>query len=150
MIRTTLLIAAAVTLIPVGASAQSPCSLLTPDQIKAVLNSPVDPGQPGVAKDSNDCTWSDPRGEDRVYIALQPRTAFQTTRSQIEKAGGHPTSVTGVGEDAFFVSSGDSSCALYVLAKNHLLLLTVNGPNASQEQNQAFEKTLATQILPQL
>jgi hypothetical protein len=151
MIRICLTLAATAALIPAAAArAQAPCSLLTPDQIKAVLNSPVDPGQPGVAKDSNDCTWSDPRGEDRVYIALQPRTAFQTTRAQIEKTGGHPTSVTGVGEDAFFVSSGDTSVALYVLAKNHLLLLTVNGPNATQEQNQAFEKTLATQILPQL
>ena len=150
MIRTTLLIAAAASLIPTAAHAHAPCSLLTPDQIKAVLNSPVEPGQPGVAKDSNDCTWSDTRGEDRVYIALKPRPAFQTTRTQIANAGGHPTSVTGVGEDAFFVSSGDSSSALYVLAKNHLLLLTVNGPNATQEQNEAAEKALATKILPQL
>jgi hypothetical protein len=149
MIRTCLALVAAAILIP-AAHAQAPCSLLTPDQIKAVLNSPVESGQPGVAKNSNDCTWSDPRGEDRVYIALQPRTAFQTTRAQIEKTGSHPTPVTGVGEDAFFVSSGDSSSALYVLAKNHLLLLTVNGPNASQEQNQAFEKALATQVVPQL
>jgi hypothetical protein len=153
MIRTFLLIAAAATLIPIAAHAQAPCSLLTPDQIKTILNSPVDPGQPGVAKNSNDCTWSDADGEDRVYIALQPRAAFQTTRTQIEKNGGQPTSVTGVGEDAFFVSSqqpGDTSAALYVLTKNHLLILTVNGPNATQEQNQASEKTLATQLLPQL
>jgi hypothetical protein len=150
MIRTCLALAAAATLIPAAAHAQAPCSLLTPEQIKAALNSPVEPGQPGVAKDSNDCTWSDSRGEDRVYIALQPRTKFQTTRAQIEKAGGHPTPVTGVGEDAFFVSSGESSTALYVLAKNHLLLLTVNKPDATQEQNEAAEKALATQILPQL
>ena len=149
MIRTTLFLAAVASLIPAAARAQAPCSLLTPDQIKAVLNSPVDPGQPGVAKDSNDCTWSDTRGEDRVYIALQPRASFQTTRTKIEKAGGHTTSVTGVGEDAFLVSD-DSSSALYVLTKNHLLILTVTGPNATGEQNQAFEKTLATQLLPKL
>ena len=150
MIRTTLLFAAAITLISAGAHAQAPCSLLTPEQIKAVINSPVEAGQAGVAKDSNECTWSDSRGEDRVYIALQPRASFQTTRAQIVKNGGHPTPVTGVGEDAFFVSSGDTSSALYVLAKNHLLLLTVSGPNASQQDNQGFEKALATQILPQL
>ena len=152
MIRTCLALAAAATLIPAAAHAQAPapCSLLTPDQIKAALNSPVEPGQPGVAKDSNDCTWSDPRGADRVYIALRPRANFQTTRAQIVKAGGRPTSVTGVGEDAFFVSSGDSSSALYVLAKNHLLLLTVNKPDGTQQDNEAAEKTLATQILPQL
>jgi hypothetical protein len=150
MIRICLTLAAAATLVPAAAHAQAPCSLLTTDQIKAVLNSPVEPGQPGVAKDSNECIWSDAKGEDRVYIALRPRANFQTIRAQIEKAGGHPTPVTGVGEDAFFVSSGDSSSALYVLAKNHLLLLTVSGPNASQQDNRAFEKTLATQILTQL
>ena len=150
MIRTCLFLAAAVALIPTAAHAQAPCSLLTPDQIKAVLNSPVEPGQPGVAKDSNECTWSDAQGGDRVYIALGPRTDFQKTRTQIEKNEGHPTSVTGVGDDAFFVSSGDTSSALYVLAKNHLLILTVTGPDATLEQNQAFEKTLATQLLPKL
>jgi hypothetical protein len=150
MIRTCLTLAAAAAFIAAAAHAQAPCSLLTPDQIKAVLNSPVEPGQPGVAKDSNDCTWSDAQGEDRVYIALQPRADFQKTRTQIEKNGLHPTPVTGVGEDAFFVSSGDTSSALYVLTKNHLLLLTVNKPDASEQDNQAAEKTLATQILPQL
>ena len=149
MIRTTLLLAAAAALIP-AAHAQDPCSLLTPDQIKAVLNSPVEPGQPGVAKDSNECTWSEARGADRVYLALRPGADFQTTRIKMAKAGVHTTAVTGVGEDAFFVSSGDSSSALYVLAKNHLLLLTVNKPDATQQDNQAAEKTLATQILPQL
>lgn len=62
MIRTILLLAAAAILLPAAARAQEPCSLLAPDQIKAVLNSPVEPGQPGVAKDSNDCTWSDANG----------------------------------------------------------------------------------------
>jgi hypothetical protein len=56
MIRACLILAAAATLISAALHAQAPCSLLTPDQIKAVLNSPVEPGQPGVAKDSNDCT----------------------------------------------------------------------------------------------
>jgi hypothetical protein len=53
MIHPTLLLAAFALLIPTAARAQTPldpCSLLTPDQIKAVLNSPVEPGQPGIAK----------------------------------------------------------------------------------------------------
>jgi hypothetical protein len=149
MIRPTLLLFSAAVLIPATARAQDPCSLLTPDQIKAVLNSPVEPGQPGVAKDSNECTWSDAQGEDRVYIALRPGTDFRTFRTKIEKSGGHPSPVTGLGEDAFLVSD-ESSSALYVLSKNHLLLLTVNSPDATPEKNQAAEKALATQILPKL
>jgi hypothetical protein len=149
MIRTFLTLAAAATLIPAALHAQAPCSLLTPAQIKVILNSSVEPGQPGIAKDSNDCTWSDAQGEDRVYIALLPRAKFQTTRAQIEKNGGQTTPVTGLGEDAFFVSD-ESSSALYVLAKNHFLLLTVTLPDGTQQTNQAAEKTLATQILPKL
>lgn len=150
MIRTSLLIGAVVGLIPVAARAQEACSLLTAEQIKAVLNSPVEAGQPGVAKGSNECTWSDARGEDRVYIALRPGADFRTIRAQIEKAGQHVSAVTGVGEDAFTVSSGDSSSALYVLAKNHFLLVTVNSPDGSQQNDEAAEKALIAQILPKL
>ncbi len=162
MIRATLFLAAAAALIP-AAHAQTPldpCSLLTPDQIKAVLNSPVEPGQPGVAKDSNECTWSDANGADRLYIALRPAAEFRTIRSNIEKAGGHTTPVTGLGQDAFFVSPDESSAALYILTKTHLVLLTVTLPDApqptgsqpttTQQTTQAAEKTLATQILPKL
>ncbi len=157
MIRATLLLAAAAALIP-AAHAQTPldpCSLLTPDQIKAVLNSPVEPGQPGVAKGSNECTWSDANGADRVYIALRPAAEFRTIRSNLEKSGGHATPVTGLGQDAFFVSPDETSSALYVLTKTHLVLLTVTLPDTTQQtsiqQNtQAAEKSLATQILPKL
>ncbi|HTV07751.1 MAG TPA: hypothetical protein VMD97_01745 [Candidatus Aquilonibacter sp.] len=152
MIRTTLLLAAAAVLIP-AAHAQTPldpCTLLTPDQIKAVLNSPVEPGQPGVAKGSDECTWGDANGDDRVYIALRPAADFHTFRKQIEKNGGQVTPVTGLGDDAFFVSPDESSSALYVLTKTHLLLLTVTPPDSTQQQVQAAEKALATQILPKL
>jgi hypothetical protein len=73
MIRTTLFFAAAATLIPAAAHAQDPCSLLTPDQIKAVLSVPVNPGQAGGTKDSPDCTWKDTKGEDRVHISFNTR-----------------------------------------------------------------------------
>ena len=148
MIRTIPAIAV-VALIPAAAPAQDACSLLTPDQIKAALNSPVEAGQPGLVKDSNECTWSDDRGVDRVFLALRPGADFQKARTNIAKAGGHPTPATGLGEDAFFLSS-DESAALYVLAKNHFILLTVTLPDGAQETNQAAEKALATQILPKL
>lgn len=150
MIRTYLTLAAAATLIPIAAHAQDPCSLLTPDQIKAVLNSPVEPGQPGAAKDSNECTWSDARGVDRVYLGLRPGADFQTTRAKMAKNGVHTTAVSGVGEDAFSVCSDSSSCALYALAKNHFLLLTVYASDDGPQDVQAAEKALANQILPRL
>jgi hypothetical protein len=151
MIRTTLSIAAAATLLmATAAHAQDPCSLLTPDQIKPVLSLPVNPGTPGGTKDSPDCTWKDAKGEDRVYVSLKARDTFNVTRAQMANTG-RLASVTGVGEDAFFVTSPAGSTAyLYALGKHHLLLLQINIPNASRQDNEAAEKALASEILPKL
>ena len=149
MIRTTLFLAAAATLAP-AAHAQAPCSLLTQDQIKAVVSVPVNPGTPGGTKDSPDCTWKDGKGEDRVYLSLKTRDNYNVVHAQMQ-ASGRLVAVTGVGEDAFFVTSpAGSTSYLYALGKKHLLLLQVNIPNASRQDNQAAEKGLATQILPKL
>ncbi|HEX5284065.1 MAG TPA: DUF3558 family protein [Bryocella sp.] len=150
MIRTTLALVAAATLIPAAAPAQAPCTLLTPDQIKAVVGGPVNPGTPGGSKDAPDCTWKDSKGEDRVYVSLKSRDTFNVTRAQMSNTG-RLASVTGVGEDAFFVSSAAGSAAyLYALGKHHLLLLQVNVPNASRQDNEAAEKAVAGEILPKL
>jgi hypothetical protein len=151
MIRTTLTLAAAATLLTATAAhAQAPCSLLTPDQIKAVVSVPVNPGTPGGTKDSPDCTWKDAKGEDRIYISLKTRDNYNVLHAQMQNSG-RLVSVTGVGEDAFFVTSpAGSTSYLYALGKHHLLLLQVNIPNASRQDNQAAEKGVATQILPKL
>jgi hypothetical protein len=160
MIRATLVICSAMLVCALFASAPlvstaaaqaqaaAPCSLLTLDQIKAALGSPVEPGQPGEGKGSHDCTWSDNKGEDRVYLALLPRTQFAPTRVQVQKIGSL-TPVTGIGEDAFFLST-EVRAALYVLSKDHFLLLTVTGPDLGKDANEAAEKALALQILSKL
>jgi hypothetical protein len=150
MIRTTLFFAAATTVFTAAAHAQDPCSLLTPVQIKAVLSVPVNPGQSGGTKESPDCTWKDAKGEDRVYVSLKSRDTFNVTRAQMANTG-RLASVTGVGEDAFFVTSAAGSTAyLYALGKHFLLLLQVNIPNASRGDNEAAEKAIAAEILPKL
>jgi hypothetical protein len=150
MIRTTLPLAAAAILFTAAAHAQAPCSLVTADQIKAVVGVPVNPGQPGGTKDSPDCTWKDAKGENRVYISLKTRDNYNVVHAQMQNSG-RLTSVTGVGEDAFFVTSPAGSTAyLYALGKHHLLLLQINIPNASRQDNEAAEKGLATEILPKL
>ena len=149
MIRTILSIAAAA-LFTATANAQAPCSLLTADQIKAAVNVPVTPGQPGGTKDAPDCTWKDAKGEDRVYISLKTRDNYNVVHAQMQ-ASGRLVAVTGVGEDAFFVTSPAGSTAyLYALGKHHLLLLQINIPNGSRQDNEAAEKGVATEILPKL
>jgi hypothetical protein len=64
---------------------------------------------------------------------------------------GHLANVSGVGEDAFFVSGAVGSTAyLYAIGKHRLLLLQVNIPNASREENEAAEKALANEVLLKL
>ena len=83
-------------------------------------------------------------------MSLKPRDTFNVTRAQMATTG-RLTSVTGVGEDAFFVTSPAGSTAyLYALGKHHLLLLQANVPNASRQDNEASEKALANEILPKL
>jgi hypothetical protein len=148
MIRSSLTLFAAA-LFSLAAHAQSPCTLLTPDQIKAVVSVPVAPGTPGGSKDAPDCTWKDSKGEDRVYVSLKTRDNYNVTKAQMQNTG-RLAPVTGVGEDAFFVSSTGSTAYLYTLGKKHLLLLNISIPNASKQDNEAAEKALATSILPKL
>lgn len=148
MIRTSLTLAAAA-LVATAAHAQAPCSLLTPDQVKAVVGAPVTPGQAGGSKESPDCTWRDAKGENRVYLSLKTRDNFNVTRAQMQNTG-RLSNVGGVGEDAFFMTATGSAAYLYALGKRHLLLLQVNIPNASKQDNEAAEKALANQILPKI
>ena len=123
----------------------SPCALLTPDQIKVVLSSPVLMGKPGSA----DCTWADAHGETRVYLSLKDATDFHSLRDSMQ-ATGRLVPITGLAEDAFFVSGTGSAAALYALKRKRVLLLTVDGVGFSKAQNVGAEKALATQLLPKL
>jgi|GEM_PF-5559619 len=125
-----------------------PCSLVTPEQIKTLVDTPVVLGKPG-AGDSHDCTWADSKGVTRVYLSLKDGADFKDLRASMQ-ATGRLLPITGLAEDAFFVSSVSSSTALYALKAKRLLLLTVDGAGFSKAQNQAAEKALATQILAQL
>jgi hypothetical protein len=126
----------------------TPCSLITPDQIKTLIDTPVVLGKPGSA-DSHDCTWADSKGVTRVYVSLKDADGFKDLRTSMQ-ATGRLLPITGLAEDAFFVSSVSSSTALYALKAKRLLLLTVDGAGFSKAQNQAAEKALAAQILAKL
>ncbi|HVG27898.1 MAG TPA: hypothetical protein VM865_09860 [Acidobacteriaceae bacterium] len=128
-----------------AAKEPAPCDLLTPDAIKTVIESPVQPGQPG----AGDCTWHDAKGETRGYLSLKDAADFHSLRSQMQ-ASGRLVPVTGLAGDAFFVSSTGSSAALYTLKAKRVLLLTVDGVGYSKAQNEAAEKSLAAQILARL
>ena len=127
------------------------CTLLTPTQIKTVLTTPLSEGKPGTPTDgTTDCTWSDPKGETRVYLSLNdPGIHYKSFRDSM-LATGKLVPIPGLGGDAFFISSAGNSAALYVLKDKHLLLITVDGVNFTKAQNESAEQTLAIAILPKL
>ena len=140
---------------PLHAEPPTPCTLLSPLQIKAVLNSksdtPLLDGKPGSPSDgTTDCTWPDSKGETRVYLSLhEPGIEYKSFRDSM-RATGRFVAVPGLGGDAFFIASPGNTAALYVLQGKQLLLVTVNGFGFTKAQNESAEQILATAILPKL
>jgi hypothetical protein len=133
----------------------SPCALLTPQQMKTVLggspNAAVLAAKPGSPSDgTTDCTWADSKGETRLYLSLkEPGIDYKSFRDSMQ-ATGRLVPVSGLAADAFYISSSGNSAALYVLKGKHLLLVTVDGVGFTKAQNEAAERTLATEALPKL
>jgi hypothetical protein len=148
MTRLATLASATLLFAALASHAQAPCTLLTPDQMNPVIGTQVQAGQPGQAP-ANDCTWKDSKGEDRVYLSLRDPKDFSSLRESMASTG-RLVPITGLSGDAFFVSSTGSSAALYALKGKHVILLTVTGVDFSKAQNEAAEKSLATQILDKL
>ena len=98
--------------------------LLTPTQIKTVLTTPLSEGKPGTPTDgTTDCTWSDPKGQTRVYLSLNdPGIHYKSFRDSM-LATGRLVPIPGLADDAFFISSPGNSAALYALNSKHLLLV---------------------------
>jgi hypothetical protein len=128
-----------------------PCALLSPAQIKTVLDTPVLDGKPGTPSDgTTDCTWPDSKGETRLYLSLkEPGIEYKSFRDSM-LATGRLVPVSGLSADAFYIASAGNSAALYVLKGRHLLLITVSGIGVTRAQNESTERTFATQILPKL
>jgi hypothetical protein len=140
---------------PLRAEPPTPCALLSPLQIKTVLNgkpdTPLLDGKPGSPSDgTTDCTWPDSKGETRVYLSLkEPGIEYRSFRDSM-RATGRFVAVPGLGGDAFFIASAGNTAALYVLKGKQLLLVTVNGFGFTKAQNESAEQILATAILPKL
>jgi hypothetical protein len=103
----------------------------------------------GVAGDG-DCTWKSLKGEDRVYLQVKDAGPDYKSFRDSMMATGKLAPVSGLAEDAFYVSSHGSSAALYAMKAHHLLLITVDGPGFDKAGNEGAEKILMTAILPRV
>ena len=138
-----------------GAPASDPCSLLTPEQVSAVLGAQVGPGKRLV---STVCDWRAPnrptgKKEKAVTITLLDANGFAATKMQMNIRGITKTPVSGIGDEAVYGTSGLAS-TLSVKKGSFYFVVQVDGfpfnKAEGTDETEAKEKTLATQILSKL
>ena len=124
------------------ARAADTCNLLTTAEISAATGDPVTTTTPG----PSNCIWSGKAS--RVYLTIRDGSGWASFKS-MAIGGGHATATSGVGDDAFFLGSGAQSF-LYALKGKQFIILRVNVPQFSADQNQAAMKTLANAAVGRL
>lgn len=133
---------------PATAAPGDSCSLLTPAQIKSATSADVNAGSAASAKL---CQWnaSSPANSSVKFITL---LLYSDTKSfaagKNMPAPAVVTSVSGIGDDAFFLAVADQ-VGLIVKKGSGMFKITVYA-KLSVDQKEAMEKSLATQIASQL
>ena len=121
------------------------CSLITADEAAAVLGKPVDPGQvptPG----AHSCLFTTTAlGIGSIEISITSVRDFKPTQKSI--AGLTITQVSGIGDDAYYISMGAGYEVLNVRKGQTTFSTSVLLKGASDSQLMAGEKTLAMAIL---
>jgi hypothetical protein len=135
------------------------CSLLTPAQVSSALSVAV-----GIGKQEGqlDCEWDQPgwtmvRGV-RVLLHilgpvgnLTPVERFNTIKMPLPVAGITKTPLSGVGDDAVYVSRASSAPELTVKKGNTVFQISIQGlPRNQINQIEAKEKALAQDVLAKL
>jgi hypothetical protein len=140
-----------------AAPATDACSLLTQVQLSAALAVSMDAGKyvtPGFVRT---CTWAPSSGPTAAIkyftLYLQSADGFEAGKSLIQlgkgKGAAVVTSVSGVGDDAYYASFGSNITSLIVKKRDLAFKLTLYGASAP-EKVMVMEKTLALQVLSKL
>ena len=133
-----------------NAAPSDPCSLLTPDQIGAVIGSTVEAGK---AVGTKMCQWlvpNQPAGLNgkKVAVTLQDSRAFAYAKTPVNDARITKTPVSGVGDEAIQGTTLGKVTTLTVKKGDTVFVVHVTG--FPVDQAQSMEKSLALQILPKL
>ena len=133
---------------PANASPADACSLLTADQVNAVLGVKVGSGQSLMTKA---CKWSEqvPPGAaaKRVMLNLINPQAFAYAKMPVG-SGTTKTGATGIGDDAVYVSAPHEPTTLTVKKGDAAFTVIVIG--FPEDQVNAKEKALALDIVAKL
>jgi hypothetical protein len=123
------------------------CTLLTTAQVSAALGTTVDAGKPVVASSPRLCGWAPPAGPQiggkKLTVLLMTAKSFETSKTPVNNVEKAPLS--GVGDDAIYITSGGLGTALNVKKGNSAFQVRVGGFKTEQEKE--IEKSLALEIL---
>jgi len=133
------------------------CSLLTEDQVKAVLGLAVGAGQHIVPNNSSLCGWEQPgqSGASRkrvlvsIYVPLgklSPIDRFNAAKTPVN--GITKTPVSGVGDDAIYATTPGVGIGLIFKKADSAFDVRVYG--FADDETKAKEKTLAGDIIAKL
>ncbi|HKW66007.1 MAG TPA: hypothetical protein VJP04_01880 [Terriglobales bacterium] len=140
------------------------CSLLTQDQVSTAIGEKIGTGTHVTPTYVKTCTWSVPggaaKGVKSVTLSLQPGNSFASAKMFMEQAKTMAknekgaaqfsnTSVSGIGDDAFYTSMGAGYTGLLVKKGDVVFKVAIYG-DLPNEKKKAIEKTLALQALSKL
>lgn len=122
-----------------------PCTLLTADQVKAVLGVEIAVGPP---PGKSSCMWKSTGGKvQMVTVSLQPSTtSWEHLKTVLPSIPANP--VTGVGDDAFYQNFG-TFAPLAVKKGGTIFIVKIYGVAAADKQVE-YEKALALDVLKHL
>jgi hypothetical protein len=126
----------------------SPCSLLTQDQVNAVLGLSAKGG----SGDAKTCNWSEPTGapgrKKIVVVAWQDAKEFASAKAPTSSPNLVKTPVTGIGDDAVYVTVTNVTTTLTV--KKGDVYFEVHVYGFGDADTKAAEKTVALDVLAKL
>ncbi len=120
------------------------CTLLTPAQVTAALNSPV-PAAMGPGGLKTLCSWAAP-GHGSVTLAFVPANQYEANKKPAAPVEEVP--VNGIGDEAYFLVAG-TNVGLFVKKGGALFKVTVYF-KMPVDKLEAIEKTLASQAVANL
>ncbi|HLW48959.1 MAG TPA: hypothetical protein VKW09_14495 [bacterium] len=123
------------------------CSLLTQAQVSAALGVSMAPGQRYLPSLPQVCAWSEPVPPhiQRVVVTISNTVTFASEKTPTP--GVTKTPVSGIGDDAYYVTAGGLGTDLHVKKGSFAFKISVGGPGFSVDQIKVMEKTLAQDVL---
>jgi hypothetical protein len=135
-----------------GKPAGDACAFLAQAQVSAVLGVSMGAGQRVVPSSPRECGWAEPGGptitSKRVVATISTVKAFTIGKTPVTSITKTP--VSGIGDDAYYVTAGGLGTTLNVKKGSAAFSISVKGSAFKVDQVKAMEKTLAQDILKKL